>query len=505
MDRKLYKSLVEGISQSLKESLFDDETDELLNNDNNYDNVSLMDDELRELILNSLCTIDDYHIVKSDEDDGLPMIKQDPESTLRYYIAPYRTYKTEGLGPRKRKRYTLNYFYRYILTFDDNGGMTLDITKFGDKPNLIINLPLYKFICKTPYTINEIKHHYPYNEYKEYIDCQWENIYIFEGTPYGKQKHIPNSFVKNFPEIISPSFSDEFKDDMNPSTKPVICRNWFKSDEMFLLFIKKLVNNNACIADENLFIYNQNTIEEREKDILSGDYDKQIANENDEKSNFSRDVLGEKYYQKFQQIQQYFQQNNIKFYLKTINTLRTCKICLKDTIINLRKENNFIYKDIDDVQTLPNRAEPFFERQLLYKMFYIMKTQNLNDWKIDQTYADCVQGVARSFNFYTTSTTYYDINSLPIKFDSDDAIYKLYYVIGKAIADSKSIYDIGLKEFEKYYYKDDITLGPTEVLRQKDIEKANNPSFDIHNFDYTYLTNQLKTIIDKTFKKYKLK
>jgi len=134
--------------------------------------------------------------------------------------------------------------------------MTLDITKFGDKPNFIINLPLYKFICKTPYTINEIKHHYPYNEYKEYAEHQWEKIWIFEGTPYGSQKHIPNSFVKNFPEIISPTFSDEFKDDMNPSTKSVISRNWFKSDEMFLLFIKKLVNNQACIADENFFVYN---------------------------------------------------------------------------------------------------------------------------------------------------------------------------------------------------------------------------------------------------------
>ena len=504
MNRKLYKSLVEGISYSLKESLFDD-ADDILNSDDNYDNVSLMDDQLRDAILNSLCTIDDYHNVYEDEDDGLPMIKQDPDNTLKYYIAPYRTYKTEKLGPRKRKRFNLIYFYRYILTFDDNGGMTLDITKFSDKPNFIINLPLYKFICKTPYTINEIKHHYPYNEYKLYDNIQFEKIWIMEGTPYGKQKNIPNNFVNNFPNKIFPLFSDEYIDDMNPSGKSVICRNWFKSDEIFLKFIKKLVDNQACIIDENQFIYNQTTINERESDILSGDLNKQIDDKNNEKMNFSRHVLGEKYYQKFKQIQQYFQQNNIKFYLKTINTLRTCKICLKDTILNLRKENNFIYKDIDDVQELPNRAEPFFERQLLYKMFYIMKSQNLNDWKIDQTYNDCIHGVARSYNFYTTSTTYYDLNSLPIKFDMDEAIYKLYYVIGKAVSDSKAIYDIGLKEFEKYPYKGDITLGPTEVLREIDIQKANNTSFNIHNFDYTYLTDQLKTIIDKTCKKYKIK
>lgn len=499
MDRKLYKSLVEGLSQSLKESLFDDETDELLNSDNNYDNVSLMDDQLYELILNSLCTIDDYHIVKADEDDGLPMIKQDTDNTLKYYIAPYRTYKTEGFGPRKRKRYNLIYFYRYILTFDDNGGMTLDITKFGDKPNFIINLPLYKFICKTPYTINEIKHHYCSNEYKPYND-QWEKIWIIEGTPYGKKKHIPNSFVNNFPEKLSPMFSDEFALNMNPSTKSIICRNWFKSDEMFLKLIKKLINNNACVADENFFIYNQNTINEREKEILSGNQDKQIEVENDYKLNFSRDVLGEKYYQKFQQIQQYFQQNNTKFYLKTINTLRTCKICLKDTISNLMSENNLSFNEINDDE----KSMLFFERQLLYKMFCIMKEEKLNDWKVDQTYNDCIHGVARSFNFYTTSTTYYDINSLPIKFDDKYAIYKLYYVIGKAITCGKSMYNDGVKKFNDYPYQDDIKLGPTEILNGHDIENS-NVTFNIKSFNYTYLTDQLKTIIDKTCKKYKLK
>lgn len=507
MNKKLYNSIVRGISESLQKSLYEglfDDIDDIISNNNDDINPSqLMDDYLKNVILETLCTVDDYYNVMSDEDDGLPMIKQNPENELQYFIAPFTTYKNEKLGPRKRKKYNLNYFYRYILTFDETGGIILDIAKFGNNKNFIINKPLYQFICKTPYTISEIKYHLPYNEYTPYTE-QWEKIWILDGTPFSKPKKIPNSFVNNFPEKINPMYSDELKNDMNPVNNTVIDRNWFTSDEMFLTFVQKLINNQFDISDNNFFVYNQNTIEERRKEILSGNQDKQIEEENDAKLKFSSSILGEKYYQKFKQISQYFQENNIKFYLKTINSFRTCKICLKDTVLNLRRQNGYIFNEIDDVEGT-NRIEPFFERQLLYKMFYIMKSENLNDWKIQQTYDDCIQGNAISYNFYTTRITYYDINTLPIKFDNKYAIYNLYYVIGKAISDSKSIYESGVKAFEKYPYKNDVTLGPTSILSANDIEKSNNTSFNMSSFNYNYLTEQLKTIIDKACKKYKIK
>ena len=34
-----------------------------------------MDDYLKKVILETLCTIDAYHNVEADEEDGLPMIK----------------------------------------------------------------------------------------------------------------------------------------------------------------------------------------------------------------------------------------------------------------------------------------------------------------------------------------------------------------------------------------------------------------------------------------------
>lgn len=49
-------------------------------------------------------------------------------------------------------------------------------------------------------------------------------------------------------------YSDELKDDMNPSNNSIIDRKWFTSDEMFLTFIQKLVNNQFDISDKE-FLY----------------------------------------------------------------------------------------------------------------------------------------------------------------------------------------------------------------------------------------------------------
>lgn len=78
--------------------------------------------------------------------------------------------------------------------------MILDITKFGNKRNFIINDQLYQFICKTPYTISEIKYHLPYNEYTPYTE-QWEKIWIIDRTPLSMPKisqiHLLIIFQKN--------------------------------------------------------------------------------------------------------------------------------------------------------------------------------------------------------------------------------------------------------------------------------------------------------------------
>ena len=92
-----------------------------------------------DVIEKTLCQHEQYyHPVIPDEEDGLPLILEDPENPLKYYIAPYQTYKTCGFGPRKRKKFSKAYFYRYILEYTENG-IALSQVKFGYNPNIVID------------------------------------------------------------------------------------------------------------------------------------------------------------------------------------------------------------------------------------------------------------------------------------------------------------------------------------------------------------------------------
>ena len=123
MNNRLYESLIKSISKSLKQSLneglFDDDIFD--DDDNVIHSSSIMDKMMRDVIEKTLCQHEQYyHPVVPDEEDGLPLILEDPENPVIYYIAPYQTYKTCGFGPRKRKNFTKAYFYRYILYLRNN-------------------------------------------------------------------------------------------------------------------------------------------------------------------------------------------------------------------------------------------------------------------------------------------------------------------------------------------------------------------------------------------------
>ena len=62
MNKRLYNSIVRGISESLQKSLYEglfDDIDDILSNDD-IDSSQLMDDYLKKVILETLCTIDAY-------------------------------------------------------------------------------------------------------------------------------------------------------------------------------------------------------------------------------------------------------------------------------------------------------------------------------------------------------------------------------------------------------------------------------------------------------------
>ena len=450
MNNRLYESLIKSISKSLKQSLneglFDDDIFD--DDDNVIHSSSIMDKMMRDVIEKTLCQHEQYyHPVIPDEEDGLPLILEDPENPVIYYIAPYQTYKTCGFGPRKRKNFTKAYFYRYILEYTEDG-IALSQVKFGYKPNIVIDQYMFQFISQTYDKICSLTFHKPGNE----------------------------------TTVINPGESEKFLGETNPISPAmtVIHRDWFTSDNMFIMFVEKLCANGFNIKDENNFVYNQDTLELRKQELLSGAQDQQLADEKDENLQFIQQVLGDEYIEKFNKISQYFKQNGKKFYLKSINTLRTCKIACNDTLYKFQQANN-LYPTFNEGynQFVTNGAN------VLYKMFCIMKQEGLNDWGIRYDYDDCYEGVDTGFGYRQL-----DFNDLPLKLDSVGKLYVLYYVMGKAAAQCYGI----LKDPNGY-----------RMLTSKQIETYDSGKSFSKNMNFDYLTSQLKTIIDKTCKKYKLK
>lgn len=481
MNSQLYESLIKSISKSLKQSLneglFDDVT---FDDDETVLYSSLMDKMMRDVIEKTLCQHEQYyHPVIPDEEDGLPLILEDPENPLIYYIAPYQTYKTCGFGPRKRKKFSKAYFYRYILEYTEDG-IALSQVKFGYKPNIVIDQYMFQFISQSYDKIYSLTFHQPGNEPKP-VDPV-EKIWVIDGSSKYAKKVFTDKFVKNFPTVINPGESEEFLGETNPISPAMteIHRDWFTSDNMFIMFVEKLCANGFNIKDENNFVYNQDTLELRKSELLSGTQDQQLADEKDENLQFIQQVLGDEYIEKFNKISQYFEQNGKKFYLKSINTLRTCKIACNDTLYKFQQANNLYPKFNDDYnQFVTNGAN------VLYKMFCIMKQEGLNDWGIRYDYDDCYEGVDTGFGYRQL-----DFNDLPLKLDSVGKLYVLYYVMGKAAAQCYGI----LKDPNEY-----------RRLTSKQIETYDSGKSFSKNMNFDYLTSQLKTIIDKTCKKYKLK
>ena len=71
--------------------------------------------------------------------------------------------------------------------------------------------------------------------------------------------------MKNFPSVINPGESEKFLGETNPISPAmtVIHRDWFTSDNMFIMFVEKLCANGFNIKDENNFVYNKDTLELR--------------------------------------------------------------------------------------------------------------------------------------------------------------------------------------------------------------------------------------------------
>lgn len=474
----------------LVESLFDDD---IFNDDEADGGIGeMLQQEFYDICKNSLCISSQYHfIMPEDKDDGLTSVKEDPDNPGILYAGLMYTYKSLNLGPRKRKKYTIDYFYRYKILFNDDGTISLYIKHFNGNDYCIFNEQLVKFVEDNSYY--RLKDIYFMNGKTANSLCsKFQKIFIIPAN-----NKISDKFIQHFPDDILPHANEDVQEDLSkPST---FYKSSFTSDEMFFTLIKKLVEQGYYIKDKEGTLYTKSNIDEIAQDILSGAHEEKLAQIEQEHLNFVTNKLGQIYIDKLNEIIKYYKSQNKNMYLKTINTLRTDRINLATTVQNLRIDNdcitaieqdstdyynNYPYKD-DNIDYL-------ILRMILYKMFYILKIENLWSFTSEYDLTDCIDGIEYQYSYYGGySTKNLDLNDLPIKITGAYDLYKLYYVIAKAIVQCKD-----LKDFDKN----------NKDLRQVDLEKLNkNKTVNLETFNFDYLTKQLKVVIDKTCKKLKIK
>ena len=469
----------------LVENLFDDD---IFDTDINDDLFEEENNKFYEICKETLCQNIQYHyILPEDLEDGFTAIKEDPNEPGILYAGLIGTYKTCNLGPRKRKKYPISSFYKYKITFNDDGSISLYIAYYNNKNLCIFNKPLIDFITKCTFKIKNVI--FNKGNSNEVFD-EFERIMII---PDNYQK-IPDDFVKHFPDDVLPHANKEKQSEFNPSK---FYKTSFSSDEMFFTMIKKLINLGYIIKDKSGVVYNEKNIDSLFQFSISGEQDKQLNQQELEKTEFIKNKFGEKYSDKLSKLIDYYntQYEKKTMYLKYINTLRTenNKINLATTIQKLKEDNNCITPvETED----PAESTPFLVNKIiLFKMFFILNNEGLNAYKSDYTLADCIEGVSTYTYYYGETYKYLDINDLPIRIKNLSSIYTLYYVMAKAITQCKDItYDL-LNDFRNY--------SSTQDKKAKEMNF--NVNINMNTFNFDFLTNQLKTIIDKTCKKLKIK
>ena len=475
----------------LVENLFDDD---LFDIDNTAED--LLDQSMKEfdtIVKDTLCQNSQYHsIMPEDKDDGLPAVIYDPDNTDLLYAGLTATYKSLGLGPRKRKKYSLSYFYKYTIKFNDDGTISLYIKYYNSNNFCILNSQLINFIEQSSYKIDTI---YFMDGRTTNLTQEFKCMYII-----GDNNKLSDKFIYNFPKDIQPHANEEVQEVLQKKTS--LYKTSFSSDEKFFELMKKIVNLGYEVKDKEGNTYNKNNIDEKAEEVLSGERDRKVQKEEQQRFDFITNILGQDYVAKFEKILNYYKSINKNFYLKTINTLRNeNKINLINTVYNLKKDNNLINlldKDDEDYDTsydyenaINNDIDYKLLKIILYKMYFILDRENLKSFRDETTLYDCKFGFDYEYSYYGGSTTkYLDINDLPIKLTSITDLWKYYYVIAKALIQCKDLKDKNILNWD---------MSETEV------QKLNlNMNVNLSTFNFDYLTKQLKTIIDKTYKKLKL-
>lgn len=122
----------------LVENLFDDDIFDIDNASDDLMDFSRKDFEND--VINILCQNTKYHqIMPEDKEDGLTTILYDPDDLNKLYAGLTATYKSLYLGPRKRKKYNVGYFYKYTIVFNDDGTISLYVKNYTRDNKCVIS------------------------------------------------------------------------------------------------------------------------------------------------------------------------------------------------------------------------------------------------------------------------------------------------------------------------------------------------------------------------------
>ena len=465
-------------------------------------------DNFVEIMEKTLCRGTNYNVPKPTND--FPLVWE-LEPNTKYLVCPHKNYEDfdrwgphKKLGPRVRKRYPIEQFYTFTVELK-NGGVDLQQNRSFNKKNkaeqqFVISEVVYDFIAKSPLPINSLKMKVQ-DDYtpttQNYIDQNEPySLLIFKNDGGQSVFKYSSQFVYNLPDQISPIPSPKLQDITFTKSPNLfhVKSSQFENEQDFHTFLEKIVNWGFPVIDEKFTIYNKSNI----NSVISSQNSntKQMTNLT-KHGQFIVDQIGQDCYDKLSEIIEYYNNRNQTCYLYRFNKLRNDKLIAYDpTIIQLCKANNIMFDE--EVMKIKH-----IKGIVLYKMFNLMKTYKLMDYKTYYDLDQCINGYEKRNNYtYEMDFKELDLNDLQIKYTDPDKLYNFYFVIGLALKQCKGLDKIDIPYstylgYNKQGDKEEFVQFDTEFIEQLNA----NISDDISMINFDFLNKQLITCIKHYYKK----
>ena len=129
----------------LIESFIDDDEEEIYD-DGMQDKVDAIDvQKFQDDVVKALMRLYSVQIEDRYQED-FPKFKKDPNNPSKSYVLPMHFYGSNVYGVRNRKKYTLDFFYKFTLLNNLDGTYDLIMNRNPDKLNMIFNEDWLNFL-----------------------------------------------------------------------------------------------------------------------------------------------------------------------------------------------------------------------------------------------------------------------------------------------------------------------------------------------------------------------